>query len=163
MELVEIRRKIRQNLLTMIRPILIALVCALTFGLGPGEPPTAYAQAGGFATKQAEDFERRRACEQNLPTCRPQDRRQLEAERTKNLWLSFMIGGVLVLVGLLVVREGQKKKREEQQRIAKARQAARQREIKKQEQRENEAEAEEFGSMGGLGRSTVDRPGGFGH
>jgi len=71
-----------------------------------------------------------------------------------------MIGGVLVLVGLLVVREGQKKKREEQQRIAKARQAARQRQMKKQEQRENEAD--EFGSMGGLGRSTVDRPGGFG-
>jgi len=61
MELVEIQPKIGQNRLTMIRPILIALVCALTFGLGPSEPPTAYAQAGGFAAKQAEDFERRRA------------------------------------------------------------------------------------------------------
>ncbi len=144
----------------MIRAILIALVCALALSFGPVEPRPAHAQVGGFAAKQAEDFERRRACEQNLPTCRPQDRRQLEEERRKNMWLSFMIGGVLVLVGLVIVREGQKKKREEQQRVARARQAARQREQKKQEQREGGDD--DFGAVGGLGRSTVDRPPGFG-
>jgi hypothetical protein len=143
----------------MIRAVLIALACTLALTFGPIEPRVAHAQLGGFAAKQAQDFERRRACEQNVPTCRPQDRRQLAEERSRNLWLSFMIGGVLVLVGLVIVREGQKKKREEQQRVAKARQAARQREMQKAEAR---TEGDDFGGVSGLGRSTVDRPPGFG-
>jgi hypothetical protein len=139
------------------RHVIFLLAAIVWLSAGPVDRP-AFAQVGGFAARQADDFERRRACEQNLPTCRPQDRRQMEEERRNNMWLSIMIGGVLVLVGLVMVRETKRKKREQDQVIARGRQAARDR--RKKEDPPN-PDYDDFGGSG-LGRSTVDRPGGFG-
>ena len=116
-----------------------------------------YAQAArGFPDARMQDYARQRACEKNLPTCLPQIRRQMEQREAKQMWQSAMIVGVLVLIGLLVVRANNKKKLEDQQMVARSRQAARKRKEK------SEAEQDEEDMTGGPRRSTVERPPGFG-
>ena len=124
--------------------------------------PDALAQAqGGFPDNRMQDFQKRRACEQNLPTCLPQVRRQIERERSNRLWMGGMTGGVLVLISLMVVRANRQKVIEQQQMMARSRQAARRR----KEQRTSgvpEDELEEDDEDGLPLRSTLERPPGFG-
>lgn len=121
--------------------------------------PDANAQAGrGFPDARMQDFERQRACELKLPTCLPQVRRQMEERAVLQMWQSAMIIGVLVLIGLLVVRANNEKKQKDQEMLAKSRQAARKR---KEQTRQRDDDDDDFDD-GLPGRSTLERPAGFG-
>lgn len=134
--------------------IAIAIVFATLMGLSA---PEVYAQASqGFPDARMRDFERQRACEQNLPTCLPQIRRQMEQRRANQMWISTMIFGVLVVVGLLIVRAHNKKQLEEKQMLARSRQAARGR--KQKDSSSNDDDPFDRGPR----RSKLERPPGFG-
>lgn len=121
--------------------------------------PDANAQAGrGFPDARMRDFDRQRACELNLPTCLPQIRRQMEERDVLQMWQSAMIIGVLALIGLLVVRANNEKKKKDQEMLAKSRQAARKR---KEQTRQRDDDDDDFDD-GQPGRSTLERPAGFG-
>ena len=137
---------------------------ALLFGclvaLSGGE---ALAQAqGGFPDKRMEDFQKRRACEQNLPTCLPQVRRQIEQERSSRIWMGSMVGGVLLLLALMVVRANRQRQIESQQLVAKSRQAARRRKEQQRSGNQDVFEEDEDDDDGLPSRSTIERPPGFG-
>lgn len=162
---VEIRAEIVQNSVVMktvgkpVMKIFIGVAIALTLACcSLFFTSNAYAQAArGFPDARMQDFERQRACEKNLPTCLPQIRRQMEQREVAQRWQSAMIVGVLVLIGLLVVRANNKKKLEDQQMVARSRQAARKRKEK------SAAEEDDDDMTGGLPRrSTIERPPGFG-
>ena len=131
--------------------IVLTLVCLIQM-----LPSDVNAQAArGFPDARMEDFARQRACEKNLPTCLPQVRRQMEQRDVKQMWQSGMIVGVLVLIGLLVVRANNQKKEADQQLVARSRQAARKR--KEKSAAEEDEMADDMPR-----RSTIERPPGFG-
>ncbi len=134
--------------------IAIIIVFASLMGLSA---PEAYAQASqGFPDARMRDFERQRACEQNLPTCLPQIRRQMEERRANQMWMSAMIVGVLVVIGLLIVRAHNKKKSEDKQILARSRQTARGR--KQKSSSSNDDDPFDTGPR----RSKLERPPRFG-
>ena len=115
---------------------------------------------GGFPDTRMQDFQRRRDCEKNLPTCLPQVRRQIEQERTNGIWLASMIAGVFFLVYLMLARAKRQKQVEQQQLLAKGRQAARRR---KEQRRTNDQEGDADENGDDMpSRSTLERPPGFG-
>ncbi len=146
-------KTVGQPVMKLLIRVTIALSLGCVIQLFPSD---AYAQAArGFPDARMEDYARQRACEKNLPTCLPQIRRQMEQREVKQLWQSGMIVGVLVLIGLLVVRANNQKQAEDQQMVARSRQAAR--------KRKEKAAAEEDDMSDGLPRrSTIERPPGFG-
>ena len=91
---------------------------------------------GGFPDKRMRDFQLRRACELNLPTCLPQVRRQIEQQNSKRIWMASMIVGVLFLVFLMVVRANRQQQIQQQQMLAKGRQAVRRRKEQKKASRQ---------------------------
>ncbi len=109
-----------------------------------------------------QDFQKRRACEQNLPTCLPQVRRQIEQERSRRIWMASMVGGVLALLALMVVRANRQKQIESQQLVAKSRQAARRRKEQQKSGTQDIFEDDEDDDDGLPSRSTIERPPGFG-
>jgi len=162
---VEIRAKMVQNSLVMKivgRPIMkLVFRVAVALMLGCCSlllTSDVYAQAArGFPDARMEDYARQRACEKKLPTCLPQIRRQMEQRDVAQRWQSGMIVGVLVLIGLLVVRANNKKKLEDQEIVSRSRQAARKRKEK------SAAEEDDDDMTGGMPRrSTLERPPGFG-
>lgn len=131
--------------------LLFALMCSVVSA-------DARAQAfEGFPDARMRDFERQRACEQNLPTCLPQVRRQMEQRRTNQMWMGGMIGGVLILIFLLAARASKQKKLEQQEELRRGREASRRRQ-KKHAKPESDDDMLDGGSM----RSTLERPQGFG-
>jgi lauroyl/myristoyl acyltransferase len=134
--------------------IAIAIIFASLMGLSA---PEVHAQASqGFPDARMRDFERQRACEQNLPTCLPQIRQQMEKRRENQMWMSAMIIGVLVIIGLLIVRAHNKKKLEDKQMLARSRQTARGR--KSKDSSSNGDDPFDTGPR----RSKLERPPGFG-
>lgn len=142
-------------------PVLNKILITLIFSfLATFSSADVNAQASrGFPDARMQDFERQRACELNLPTCLPQIRRQMEQREVKQMWQSAMIIGVLVLIGLLVVRANKKKAIENQEMLARSRQAARKR---KEKSKSKEDDDDDY--LDGLpGRSKLERPPGFGN
>lgn len=139
------------------RKTLAAFIFGCVFALFS---PDTNAQSGrGFPDARMQDFERQRACELNLPNCLPQIRRQMEEREVLQMWQSGMIIGVLVLIGLLVVRANNQKKQKDQEMLAKSRQAARKR---KEQTRKRDDDNDDDFDDGLPGRSTLERPAGFG-
>lgn len=131
--------------------LLIAVMCSVFSA-------DAQAQAfEGFPDARMRDFERQRACEQNLPTCLPQVRRQMEQRRTNQMWMGGMIAGVLALIFLLAARASKQKKLQQQEELRRGREASRRRQ-KKHAKPESDDDMLDGGSM----RSTIERPQGFG-
>lgn len=144
-------------LLKSVAAVLLGVVVAFS-----GDEALAQAQ-GGFADKRMQDFQRRRACEQNLPTCLPQVRRQMEQERRNQMWMGGMIAGVMFLTFLMIVRANRQKQIEQQQLLAKGRQAARQRKEMRRKAKKGDEDEDDFDDEDdGLSvRSTLERPPGF--
>lgn len=140
---------------TLLTQATIAFLVAITCSVFSAD---VQAQAfEGFPDARMRDFDRQRACEQNLPTCLPQVRRQMEQRQTKQLWMGGMIGGVLVLIFLLAVRANNQKKEEQQEELRRGREASRQRQRK-----HAKPESDDDTPDGGQMRSKLERPQGFG-
>ena len=73
-----------------------------------------------------------------------------------------MIGGVLVFLGLMVVRANHQKQVQSQQMVAKSRQAARRRKQQQKDGAPLDFEEGEDDDDGLPSRSTLERPPGFG-
>lgn len=82
------------------------------------EPEQEGRRLGNLPNDQIRQFEMRRACEEDLPECLPEIREIMERDRRNRNWMAFGICSVLLLLVLLALREGKKKKRRLQREMA---------------------------------------------
>ena len=65
---------------------------------------------GNLPNDQIRQFQMRRACEEDLPECLPEIREIMERDRRNRNWMAFGICSVLIILAVLALREGKKKK-----------------------------------------------------
>lgn len=78
---------------------------------GVVEPEDEGRRLGNMPNDQMRQFKMRRDCEMDLPECLPAIRAIIEAEERERMYLGFGIAGVLLLLFLVALREGEKKKK----------------------------------------------------
>lgn len=92
-------------------------------GSGPPESgivaaPDDARRLGNVTNDQMRQFKMRRDCEMDLPECLPAIREIIEEEKRNRMWMGLGILGILALLLLVAMREGEKKKKREQKEWA---------------------------------------------
>ncbi|NKB44437.1 MAG: hypothetical protein GKS03_09195 [Alphaproteobacteria bacterium] len=76
-------------------------------GVVPSDEPR---RLGNVVNDQMRQFKMRKDCELDLPECLPAIRAIIEEEKQNRMWMGFGITAVVLLLVLVAMREGEKKR-----------------------------------------------------